>query len=51
MTAGEKLVIIDGLTLSNWNRELLLELHKGQVTCVHVCVGNGIVSSRKIPIW
>lgn len=38
MTAGEKLVIIDGLTLSNWNRELLLELHKGQVTCVHVCV-------------
>lgn len=38
MTAGEKMVIIDGLTLSNWNRELLLELHKGQVTCVHVCV-------------
>jgi microsomal dipeptidase-like Zn-dependent dipeptidase len=37
MIAEEKMVIIDGLTLCNWNRELLLELHKGQVTCVHVC--------------
>ncbi|MEW9673207.1 dipeptidase [Ammoniphilus sp. 3BR4] len=38
MTTREKMIIIDGLTLSNWNRELLLELHKGNVTCVHVCV-------------
>lgn len=38
MKATDKMIIIDGLTLSNWNRELLLELHKGQVTCIHVCV-------------
>ncbi|MFM1653169.1 dipeptidase [Brevibacillus sp. B_LB10_24] len=38
MTARmEDMVIIDGLTLCNWDRELLLELHRGGVTCIHAC--------------
>lgn len=32
-------MIIDGLQLCQYDRELLLELQAGEVTCIHACVG------------
>ncbi|MYL34988.1 membrane dipeptidase [Pontibacillus yanchengensis] len=33
----QNMMVIDGLELSKWDREFLLELKKGGVSCVHAC--------------
>jgi membrane dipeptidase len=51
---NEKMIIIDGLELCNWDRNLLLELQKGGVTCVHACLGlweNARETLGKIGQW
>jgi membrane dipeptidase len=51
---NEKMIIIDGLELCNWDRDMLLELHKGDVTCIHACVGlweNARETLSKIGQW
>ncbi|RXT05294.1 membrane dipeptidase [Ammoniphilus sp. CFH 90114] len=52
--AKKDMIIIDGLELCNWDRNLLLELHKGEVTCIHACVGlweNARETLGKIGRW
>ncbi len=36
-TQDNNVMVIDGLELSNWDRDFLLRLQKGGVTCVHAC--------------
>jgi membrane dipeptidase len=48
------IMIIDALQLCNWNRDLLLELKKGGVTCVHACCAlweNARETLSKIGKW
>ncbi|CAM3863044.1 membrane dipeptidase [Alkalicoccus chagannorensis] len=54
MALADETVIIDGLELSNWDRDFLLDLHKGGVTCVHACCGlweNARETLSKIGEW
>ncbi|WP_147803904.1 membrane dipeptidase [Alkalicoccus halolimnae] len=54
MALANEPFIIDGLELSNWDRDFLLDLHKGGVTCVHACCGlweNARETLSKIGEW
>lgn len=55
MTVQTKdMVIIDALELSNWDRDFLLQLQKGGVTCVHACCGlweNARETLSKVGSW
>ena len=35
----DEMLLIDGLQLCNWNRELLLEMREGGLNCIHACIG------------
>ncbi|AKG03443.1 peptidase M19 [Salimicrobium jeotgali] len=53
-TATGTMMVIDGLELSNWDRDFLLELQKGGVTCVHACCGlweNARETLSKVSEW
>ncbi|OKL36530.1 membrane dipeptidase [Domibacillus mangrovi] len=50
----EDMIIIDALELSNWDRDFLLLLKKGGVTCVHACCGlweNARETLTKLGTW
>lgn len=51
---NNEMFFIDGLQLCNWDRDLLLELRKGGLNCIHACVGlweNARETVSKIGQW
>lgn len=54
MKNKDKMMVIDALELSNWDRDFLESLNKGGVTCVHACCGlweNARETLTKVGEW